>query len=150
MKKTPIKRLGVWQTDRLHSQIKYRFKRAYKKKINGQEIQRVWNSYIEEEIIEDLKVGSIVKLDSNSKIWVKAIPITEHKQAMSLLKQGLMLKGGMIVAANINFDTSKYIYKIVYENKKMNKDYKLYFKPHPKLSEAVNEGVTKGKLIIRF
>lgn len=150
MKKTPPKKHRQWQTDRLHSQIKLHFKRYYKKRITGQDIQRIWKDYIQEEIINPLSVGSVVELDDYSTIWVKATPVLEHKKAMSLLKQGLMYKNGTVQEANINFDTSKYIYKIMFENTGMNKEYKLYFKPHRDLSKAVNEGIVNGKLITRF
>ena len=150
MKKVPNKKHRVWQTDRLHAQIKLHFKRQYKTRIVGQEIQRVWNDYIAEEIIKPLSVGSIVELNDKATLWVKATPILEHKTAMSLFKRGLMLQGGKVVPININFDTSKYIYDIVYENKDMNDEYKLYFKPHPTISKGVHEGIKAGKLVTRF
>jgi len=150
MRKVPNRKLGVWQSDRLHAKITYFFKRYYKVRINGQEAQRIWNDYIQEEIIKPLSVGAVVKLTPRTTMWVKATPILEHKKAMSLFKKGLMFQNGKIFPININFDTSKYIYEVMFESECMNKDYKLYFKPHPTISKAVHEGVTKGKLITRF
>lgn len=150
MRKIPNRKLGVWQSDRLHAKITYFFKKQYKLRINGQEAQRIWNDYIQEEIIKPLSIGAVVNLTPKTTMWVKATPILEHKKAMALFKKGLMYQNGKIVPININFDTSKYIYEIVFESKCMNEDYKLYFKAHPTISKAVYEGVTKGKLITRF
>lgn len=150
MKKVPNKKHRVWQSDRVHANIKLHFKRHYKQRITGQEIQRVWNDFIQEEIVKELSENGICKLDNSSMIWVKAVPILEHKKAMSLFKKGLMYQNGRIVPINLNFDTSKYIYDIVYDNEGMNKDYKLYFKPHAMLSKGVHEGIKKGKILTRF
>ena len=150
MKKAPHKKKRQWQSDRLHALIKIHIKRYYKKRIVGQEIQRIWNDYIQEEIIKGLEVGSVVKLDKHSTIWVKATPFVKHKKAMQLFQKGLMYQGGGIVPLNINLDTSKYIYKIMYENVGMNKEHKYYFEPHRDLKKAVNEGIKKGKLVTRF
>ena len=69
---------------------------------------------------------------------------------MSLRSKGLAYRNGKIVEADINFDTSNYIYKVVYENISFKQDKKIFFKPNVKISKAVNEGIINGKLITRF
>lgn len=149
MKKKPTKKLSVWQIELVHYNIKLAFKRKFKKRISGREINKIWEAYVEEAIIKKLEVGGIVDLKF-AKMWVKATPTVEHNRAMSLLKQGKMFKGGMIVDANLNFDTAKYIYKIMFEAERYKGDLKVHYSPNPKISKAVNEGINKGKLLTRF
>ena len=125
-------------------------KKKFKKKITSTQINKVWADYIEEEITKPLSFGAIVNIDKYSKIWVKATPLVEHKRAMSLLEKGLIYNGGRIKEANISFDNSEYIYKVVYENKSFDKKIQLYYKPHSNISKAVNEGIKQGKLITRL
>lgn len=150
MKAKPNKIHRIWQTDRLHFAIKKQFKRVHKKRITSIEINKIWGDYIEEEIIKPLSIGTVVSINKSSTIWVQATPILEHKRAVTLLKKGLMYKDGRIVEANLNFDSSKYIYKVMYENRLYKHDYQLYFKPNPNISKAVSEGIKQGKLITRF
>ena len=149
MKKRPTKKLSVWQTELVHYNIKLAFKRKLKKRISSRDINKILDAYVEEAIIKKLEVGGIVDLKF-AKIWVKATPISEHEWAMSLLKKGKMFKGGMIVDANLNFDTTKYIYKIMLEAERYKGDLKVHYAPHPKISKAVHEGINKGKLLTRF
>lgn len=150
MKHKPTKHHGVWQQDRVNYHIKLKLKRKHRKQISIRKISEVWQDYIQEEIIKPLSIGTPVKIDVKSMIWVKATPILEHKRAISLLKKGLMYKGGRVVEANLNFDSSKYIYKVIYENKSAKKERKLFFKPNENISKAVNEGIKAGKLLTRF
>lgn len=150
MKKEPVLKANKWSTPRLHYFIKKRYKKTFNKKITTLEINKIWSSYIEEEILNNLKLGAIVSLDKQTKIWVKATPITEHKRAMSLLNNGLMYVGGRVKEANISFDSSKYIYKIMLETDRYKDKLQLFFKPHKNLSSVVNEGIKQGKLITRL
>ena len=68
---------------------------------------------------------------------------------MALLSKGLMYKNGRIVEANMDFNTSEYIYDIVFETRRFKEKTKLYFQPHRNLSTAVRQGILKGKLITR-
>jgi hypothetical protein len=149
MKKVPYNKRFVWDTVRIHYLIRKRFKERYNRKITTKEVNAIWKTYIEEHIIKQLAVGQIVYLDKDTRIWVKATPITESKVAMSLLKKGLMYKGGRIVEAKINYDTSEYIYDIVLETRQWKHTNKLYFTPHPLIRKAVREGIIKGKLLTR-
>lgn len=130
--------------------LKRRFKKYFGLEISSEEINKIWNDWVEENIITPLSVGTIVHIDKDSKMWVKATPIYKHKRAMALLEKGKMFAGGRVIDANINFDTSKYIYKIIYENNKFKGKTKLLYKPHRAISKAVNEGIINGKLITRF
>ena len=150
MKPKPIQHHGVWQQDRVNYAIKMSLKRKFRKQISIRKISKVWEDYMQEEIIKPLSIGIPVKIDKFSSIWVKATPITEHKRAMALFKKGLMYKNRRIVPVNLNFDTSKYIYSIVYENNCAKKERKLFFKPNAKISKAVSEGIKAGKVLIRF
>lgn len=154
MKKAPIKKRGVWQTPRLHYFIKRSFKRKFGVKITSAEIGKIWSDYVAEDIIKPLSAGAIVKLDRKNKVkmWVKATPITEHKRAMALLKKGLTYSPSHrgVIEANLNLDTSRYIYDIVYENENYKGGFKLYYKPHPTISKAVANNIKQGKIITRF
>lgn len=149
MRKMPNKKIQKWQTEKVHYYIKEHLK-THKVKINSKEINKIWKDYIQAEIIDTLAFGGVIQLNDNAKMWVKATPITQHKVAMSLLKKGLMLNRGGVVEANINLDTSKYIYKICYENTKFVNVKQMYYAAHPNIRKAVNEGIVKGKLITRF
>ncbi len=130
--------------------IKRRFKKYLGVEITSKEINKIWNDWVEENIITPLSVGTIVQIDKDSTIWVKATPIYKHKRAMALLGKGKMFADGRVIDADINFDTSKYIYKVIYENRKFKGKTQLFYKPHPEISKAVNEGIINGKLITRF
>lgn len=150
VKKRPAKKRSEWSTERLHSIIKQTCKRRYKAKITGREINKIWSDFIDEHINKGLEVGSIVNLKEFAKIWVKATPILEHKTASALLKRGKIMKGRMIVDANINLSSSDYIYKIMFEPLKYKGDIKVYFKAADSLRNAVNKGIEERKLITRF
>jgi hypothetical protein len=150
VKKRPAKKRSEWSTERLHSIIKQTCKRRYKAKITGREINKIWSDFVDEHINKGLEVGSIVNLKEFAKIWVKATPILEHKVAVSLLKRGKMFKDKMVVDANINLDSSDYIYKIMFEPLKYKGDIKVYFKPNASLKKAVYNGIKERKLITRF
>ncbi len=77
-------------------------------------------------------------------MYVKATPIHKHKRAVALLNKGVTIGMSGVKSANINFDTSRYIYKIIYENDKFNEDVKLFFKADKSISKAVNEGIVNG------
>lgn len=149
MKKIPKCKTGTWYTPRVHASIRRVFKKKFKERISTPEINSIWTSYLEEEIINNLQIGAIVNIDKKTKIWVKAIPVTEHKRAMALLSKGLMYVGKRIKEADISFDSSQYIYKIMLESERFNGGTQLFFKPHKNLSNSVNEGIKKGKLITR-
>jgi len=149
MKKIAKNKSEKWSTPRVHGFIKREFKTKYKKRITTPEINKIWNSYIEEEILNNLKVGTVVDLDYGSRIWVKARRRSEDKKAMALLNKGLMYSGGRVVEAKLNMSTTKYIYDIVFETRRYKHKKKIFFKPHADLSKAVSEGVLKGKLITR-
>jgi hypothetical protein len=123
-----------------------------RKKSSGSksEINKIWKDWIDECVVKPLNVGTIVKLDKESKIWVKAIPVHKHKRAMSLRSKGLAYVSGKIREANINFDTSKYIYKVVFETERVNKKVKLFYKPHISIKKSVSDGIVNGKLITRL
>jgi len=144
------KNLGKFSTVILRDNIKKKLKKKHKIRITEGQINKVWRDWVEEEIIKPLSVGSVVQIDSKSKIWVKATPTYKHKRAMSLRSKGLAYRNGKIVEADINFDTSNYIYKVVYENISFKQDKKIFFKSNVKISKAVNEGIINGKLITRF
>jgi hypothetical protein len=150
MRKIPKYKLNGWSTPRLHFLIKKRYKNNFRERITTPEINKIWNSYIEEEILSNLKIGAIVKLDKQTKIWVKATPIIKHKRAMSLLTNGFMYVGGRVKEANMRFDSSKYIYKIMLETDRYKDKLQLFFKPHKNLSNVVSEGIKQGKLITRL
>lgn len=145
----PKNKKNTWSTPRVHHKIQGEFKKRGLK-ITSPEINKIWTTYIEEEIIKTLEVGGIVYLDSKSKIWVKAKKTVENKRAMALLNKGLMYKNGRIVEANINLNSSEYIYDIVFETTRFKEKTKLYFQPHANLKKAVREGILKGKLITRL
>lgn len=149
MKKIAPQIRNKWTTERLHSQIKIMYKAKFKERITSPEINKIWNAYIEEEIISNLALGQIVNIDSKSKMWVKATKTIENKKVMALLAKGLMFKGGRVTKANINLSTSEYIYDIVFESTRLKSKERLYFEPHKNLSKAVQEGILKGKLITR-
>lgn len=149
MKKLADKKLGEWSTPRIHGLIKRDFKRMFKQKITTPDINKIWASYIEEEILNKLKVGSVVNLDKESVIWVKARSRSEDKKAMALLSKELMYSGGRIIKAKLNLSTTEYIYDIVFETKRYKHTKKIFFQPHADLSKAVSEGILKGKLITR-
>lgn len=138
-----------WTTERLHFQIKKMYKRKFKQKITTPEINKIWNAYIEEEIINNLALGQVVNIDKKSRVWVKATKTIENKKVMALLEKGLMFKGGRVTEANMNLSTSEYIYDIVFESTRLKSKERLYFEPHRNLSKAVQEGILKGKLITR-
>lgn len=149
MKKLAKGKLGEWTTARVHGMIRRNYKKKFKQKITTKEINKIWASYIEEELINNLKVGSIVHIDSESRIWVKARRRVEDKRAMALLEKGLMYSGGRVVEIKLNMGTTEYIYDIVFETRRYKHDKKIFFKPHKDLSKAVSEGILKGKLITR-
>ena len=150
MKKEPKKMMNKWSTPKVHYFVKKNYKKSFKEKITTPEINKIWNDYVEEEIISNLRIGSVVRIDDKTKIWVKATKTTDNKRAMSLLRKGLMYSNGRIVEANLNLDSSEYIYKIVLETERFREKTKLFFKPHKNLSLAVTEGVKNRKLITRF
>lgn len=141
---------GKWNQERTNYLIKTGFKKKFGSKITAPEINKIWKDYIETHIIPNLEKGIVVKVGLKSKFWVKATPIIKHKKAMSLLSKGLMYNGGRIVAANINLDSSQYIYKIVYENDIKKVTDKIYFEAHSNIKKAVNESIKNGKLLTRF
>lgn len=130
--------------------IRGAYKKQFKKTISDSEINKIWDSYINEHILPSLKKGDIVKLNDILKIWVKATPINKHKRAMALLNKGLMYVGGRIKEANISVDSSEYIYKILLEADSKSLEKKIFFKPHASLSSTVREGIKSGKLITRL
>lgn len=140
---------NLWTTERLHSQIKAQYKKSFKKKITTPEINKIWSSYIEEEIINNLALGQVVNIDKCNRVWVKATKTIDNKRAMALLEKGLMFNGKRVVEANMNLSTSEYIYDIVFESTKLKSKEHLYFEPHANLSKAVRQGILKGKLITR-
>lgn len=140
----------VFNKKSIDDNIKKIFKKEYKSKISTSEINKIWKDWIDECIVKPLNVGTIVKLDKESKIWVKAIPVHKHKRAMSLRSKGLAYVSGKIREANINFDTSKYIYKVVFETERVNKKVKLFYKPHISIKKSVSDGIVNGKLITRL
>lgn len=157
LKNKSTKRVNVQARNRrkfsstlVNEAIKRRFKKYMGVEITSTEINKIWNDWIEENIITPLSVGTVVQIDKDSKIWVKATPIYKHKRAMSLLSKGKVYRNGTVVDADINFDSSRYIYKVVYENKKFKGETKLFYKAHKAISKAVNEGIINGKLITRF
>lgn len=150
MKKIAEKKNGEFVVSRVHGLIKRKFKKEFKKRITTKEINNIWASYIEEEILNGLRVGAIIKLDNNTKIWVKATKPMENKRFVSLLEKGLMYVGGRVTEAKLNFNSSDYIYKILFETKVYKKDKKIFFKPHQDLRNAVKEGIKKGTLITRL
>lgn len=141
---------AVFNKKSFDNKIKKEFKKTYKKKISINEINKIWKDWVDEFVTKKLNVGSVVKLTDNNKIWVKAIPLHKHKRAMALRNKGLTYSKGRVTEANINFDTSKYIYKIMFETQKLNKKIKLFYTPHSNIKKAVNEGITNGKLITRL
>lgn len=141
---------AVFNKKSIESNIKKKFKRIYKKKISKSEINKIWSDWIDECVVKPLNVGSVVRLDKESKIWVKAIPTHKHKRAMSLRSKGLAYVSGKIREANINFDTSKYIYKVIFETERFNEKIKLFYKPHVNIKRSVSEGIVNGKLITRL
>lgn len=149
MKKIAPRIPNKWTTERLHSHIKIMYKRRFKQRITSPEINKIWSTYVEEEIINNLVLGQVVNIDSQSRIWVKATKTIENKKVMALLEKGLMFKGGRITEANMNLSTSEYIYDIVFESKRLKSKERLYFEPHRNLTKAVQEGILKGKLITR-
>jgi len=149
MKKLADKKIGEWSTPRVHGLIKRDFKRRFKQRITTPDINKIWTSYIEEEILSKLMVGSVVNLDTKSRIWVKARKRSEDKKAMALLHKGLMYSGGRVVEAKLNLSTTEYIYDIVFETKRYKHKKKIFFQPHSDLSKVVREGILKGKLITR-
>lgn len=144
------KNLGKFSAVILRDNIKRKLKKKYKIRITEGQINKVWRDWVEESIIKPLGVGGVVEIDTNSTIWVKATPTYKHKRAMSLRSKGLAYRNGKIIEADINFDTSNYIYKVVYENGFFKGNKKLFFKPNVKISKAVNKGIINGKLITRF
>lgn len=149
MKPIPKKKRSVWQQDRLNATTRLLFKKKFKQRLNLADMQKIWSDYIEE-ISKDLAKGTVVYLTKNTKIWVKATPTVENKRAMSLLEKGYMYLNGKIVPANINLDTSKYIYDIVLESNLNKECKKIYFQPHKNISKAVREGIISGKLVTRI
>jgi hypothetical protein len=150
MKKIAEKKMGEWSTPRVHGLIKRDFKRRFKQRITTLDINNIWASYVEEEILNTLRVGGIAKLDDKTKIWVKATKPSDNKRVMALLEKGLMYVGGRVTEAKLNFDSSDYIYKIVLETTRYKKNKQIFFKPHQDLRDAVTEGIKKGKLITRL
>ena len=134
----------------INSNIRNSFKKRYKLKVSDRDINKVWSEWVTECISEPLELGIVVNIDSSSKIWVKAIPVNKHKRAMALRDKGLAYVGRRITKANINFDTSKYIYKVVYENTKFKYDTKVFFKPHANISKSVSKGINRGKILNRL
>lgn len=126
------------------------YKKEFKKTISDSEINKIWDSYINDHILPILKKGDVVSLNGVLKIWVKATPINKHKRAMALLNKGLMYVGGRIKEANISVDSSEYIYKILLESNSEKNKKKTFFKPHTRLSSTVREGIKSGKLITRL
>lgn len=141
---------AIFKKSEIDNRIKKRFKTKYKKRISINDINKIWKDWVYETIEKPLNVGSVVNIDKKSKIWVKAIPLHKHKRAMSLRNKGLTCLNGKIQEAKVNFDTSKYIYKIVFETDRMGKDIKLFYKAHPKIKKSVNDGIINGKLITRL
>lgn len=150
MKAIPIKKKSIWQQDRLNATTKRLFKKKYKQRLNLTDMQKIWSDYIDEVVIKGLEKGSVVNLSKNTKIWVKATPTIENKRAMALLEKGLMYFGGKIVPANINLDTSRYIYDVVLESSLNRECNRIYFQPHKNISKAVREGIISGKLVTRI
>lgn len=150
MKKLKNNKKNKWSTPRVHSLIKRDFKSKFNKKITTLEINKIWGSYIEEGLISGLKKDGVYKLGGKIKVWVKATPISKHKRAMSLLNKGLMYVGGRVTEAKLNFESSEYIYKIVFESSGFKSKFKLFFKPHQNISNAVRDSIKKGKLITRL
>lgn len=134
----------------LNSNIRAYFRKKYKLKVSDRDINKVWSEWVQMCISEPLGLGRVVEMDKSSKIFVKAIPINKHKRAIALREKGLAYVGGRITKANINFDTSKYIYKVVYESSKFKQGTKVFFKPHQNISKEVNKGVNRGKILNRF
>lgn len=149
MKPLPKKKKSVWQQDRLNATTKRLFKKKFGQKLNLAEMQKIWSDYIGE-ISKDLAKGTVVNLTKNTKIWVKATPMVENKRAMALFEKGLMYFGGKIVPANINLDTSQYIYDVVLESSLHKECKRIYFQPHKNISKAVREGIISGKLVTRI
>lgn len=150
MKKIAPVKLGRWVTPRVHGGIKRDYKKKFKEKITTQEINKIWASYVEEEVLNGLKIGKIINLDDKSRIWVKASKPIDNKKLVSLLEKGLMYVGGRVTKANMSFDSSDYIYKIVFETKRYKHTKQIFFKPHQDLRDAVKEGIKKGTLITRL
>lgn len=149
MKPIPKKKKSVWQQDRLNATTKLLFKKKFKQRLNLADMQKIWSDYVEE-MSKDLAKGTVVNLTKNTKIWVKATPMVEHKKAMALFEKGLMYFGGKIVPANINLDTSKYIYDVVLESNLHRECKRIYFQPHKNISKTVREGIISGKLVTRI
>lgn len=149
MKKIPKGIKNKWSTEFMHFQLKKEYKKKFNQKITSLEINKIWSTYVNEEIVKNLELGQVVTIDKKNKIWVKATKTVDNKRVMSLLEKGLMFNGNRIVEANFNLSTSEYIYDIVFESTRLKSKEKIYFQPHINLSKAVKEGILKGKLITR-
>lgn len=141
--------LSEWDNKDLQSRLRKRVKKQTGVRITNTDINKIWNTFIEEEILPTLMINSIYNFGGGVKLWVKATPIMEHKRAVALLRKGLMYRRRKVIDAKINYDSGKYIYKICLdtENKKGKR---IYFKPNEKLKKVVRESINKNKLITRF
>ena len=141
--------INGWNTVRVNTMLRKRFKRKFKKKLLVSDISNIWKDYIKEDVLNNISKGIVSDIDNSSRIWVKATRTVDNKRFMSLLSNGLMYRRGRILEADINMNTSEYIYDIVFESKRWKSNVKLFFQPHKDLSKAVRDGILKGKLITR-
>jgi hypothetical protein len=149
LKKTKEMKSLQWNQPEMDRQIKRAFKIHYKKKITSAKINKVCRDFIEQYISIPLSKGEIVTINEHV-FMVKSKHIADNKRIMSLLDKGLMYKNGRIVRANLNFDTSSHIEKIVYENKDREQNNKLFFEAHKNIKASVRKGIISGKLVSRL
>lgn len=141
--------LSEWDNKKLQTSIRRSVRKKTKTKIGNREVSKIWQTFINEEIIPSLVINSVYNFGGGVKLWVKATPIMQHKRAVALMKKGLMYRQGRIMEAKLNYDTGKYIYKIYLETKGR-EGKKIFFNAHSSLKKAVTESVNKNKLITRF
>lgn len=141
--------LSEWDNKELQTRLRKRVKRQTKVKITNREINKIWETFINEEIIPTLIINSVYNFGGGVKLWVKATPIMQHKRAVALMKKGLMYRQGRVMDAKINYDSGKYIYKIYLETRER-EGKRIFFNAHSNLKKAVRESINKNKLITRF
>lgn len=141
--------LSEWDNKELQTRLKKSARRKTKVKITNRDVNKIWETFIDEEIIPALVINSVYDFGGGVKLWVKATPIMQHKRAVALMKKNLMYRQGRIMPVKINYDTGKYIYKIYLEIKNR-EGKKIFFNAHSNLKKVVTESINKNKLITRF
>lgn len=121
-------------------QTQRRFKKKHGKHISSKDIKNIWDSWLEQKIIQGVLNGDEIQIDRYSTIQVVGTPIENDKRFYELLRKGKMRRrDGILVDSKLGL-RKDYKYKIVYTNS-IAGDKEVYFKADPRFARRVRESL---------